>query len=114
MAGHMDEAAYKADVSNVWRVTAILSVITIVEVVMALIYIRQPYMPLIALNIILAVLSLGKAFYIVGEFMHLKHENKVLIITLGLPLIFLVWALIAFVHEANAWSIMKTLGGFGQ
>lgn len=118
MGAHMDEASYKKDVSTVWKVTVILSVITILEVAFALWYIYSPglqdILPRIALNIFFIVMSIAKAFYIIAEFMHLRHEKKVLIVSLGIPLIFLVWAIIAFMSEANAWNHMKTLGGFGQ
>ncbi|MCB0502162.1 MAG: cytochrome C oxidase subunit IV family protein [Bacteroidetes bacterium] len=118
MGAHMDDATYKKDVSTVWRVTVILSIITIFEVAIAMLHIYSPgfqaICPRIVLNIIFIIASIGKAFYIIAEFMHLRHEKKVLIVSLGVPLIFLVWAIIAFMHEANAWNHMKTLGGFGQ
>ncbi|MEZ5008471.1 MAG: cytochrome C oxidase subunit IV family protein [Chitinophagales bacterium] len=118
MGAHMDDAAYEKDVSTVWRVTVILSIITIVEVAVALFHLNSPgfqaIFPRLFLNIFFIIASIGKAFYIIAEFMHLRHEKKVLIVSLGIPLIFLVWAIIAFMSEANAWNHMKTLGGFGQ
>ena len=117
MAGHMDDASYKEGVSNVWKVTVILSIITVVEVFFALLYIYSPgfqsLCPRIVLNVFFIIASIGKAFYIIAEFMHLKHESRILMVTLGLPLIFLLWAIISFMHEANAWLHMKQLGGFG-
>ncbi|MEZ5003603.1 MAG: cytochrome C oxidase subunit IV family protein [Chitinophagales bacterium] len=118
MGAHMDDATYKKDVSTVWKVTVYLSIITIFEVAIAMLHIYSPgfqaICPRIVLNIIFIIASIGKAFYIIAEFMHLRHEKKILIVSLGVPLIFLVWAIIAFMHEANAWNHMKTLGGFGQ
>ncbi|MBK8353133.1 MAG: cytochrome C oxidase subunit IV family protein [Saprospirales bacterium] len=45
--------------------------------------------------------SLAKAAYIIGEFMHLKYEKRVFMLSIGLPLAFLVWAIIAFGVEGN-------------
>ena len=108
----LDETTYKNEVKGVWRVTLWLSIITVLEVGFALLYIYniggfEDMFPRIALNITFIVASLLKAFYIIAEFMHLKHENRALIISMGIPLIFLVWAIIAFMHEADAWYHMK-------
>ncbi len=111
MAGHMSESEYKENVRSVWKVTAWLTIITIIEVVFALVYIKHQFAPRWALNLIFIIASLGKAFFIIAEFMHLKYEKRALIISLAIPLIFLVWALIAFVWEADAWWHMKGFGG---
>jgi len=47
-------------------------------------------------------MTIVKAFYIVGEFMHLKHEVKSLIWTLLIPCIFVVWLLIALIAEGGS------------
>jgi cytochrome c oxidase subunit IV len=47
-------------------------------------------------------LTFVKAFYIVSEFMHLKHETKVLIWSIILPMIFVVWLVIALLYEGGA------------
>jgi cytochrome c oxidase subunit 4 len=39
-----------------------------------------------------------KAFYIVSEFMHLGHEVKGLIYSVILPMIFIVWLIVALVN----------------
>ena len=41
--------------------------------------------------------------------MHLTYEKRALIISLAVPLVFLVWAIIAFSWEASAWFHMKGL-----
>ena len=43
-----------------------------------------------------------KAGYIVGEFMHLAHEQKSLIWTIALPCAFVVWLLGALFIQADA------------
>ncbi|MEI7581688.1 cytochrome C oxidase subunit IV family protein [Runella sp.] len=47
-------------------------------------------------------MTIIKAFYIVGEFMHLKHEVKSLIWVLLIPCIFVVWLLIALISEGGS------------
>jgi cytochrome c oxidase subunit IV len=47
-------------------------------------------------------LTIVKAFYIVGEFMHLRHEVKSLIWSILLPMIFVVWLIVALIVESGA------------
>ena len=53
-------------------------------------------------NVVFIGLTLVKAFYIVAEFMHLKHEAKVLMWSIVLPIIFIVWLLVALLVEGEA------------
>ena len=48
------------------------------------------------------ILTIVKAFFIVAEFMHLKHEVKVLIYSVVVPLIFVVWFVIALIFEGGS------------
>jgi cytochrome c oxidase subunit IV len=48
---------------------------------------------------VFVVLTIVKAAFIVGEFMHLKYETKVLFWSILIPLIFIAWMLVAFVYE---------------
>lgn len=50
---------------------------------------------------------MAKAFYIVGYFMHLKHELRNLIMTIVVPLILFVWFIIAFLYEGNSYHNLK-------
>ncbi|ALD20330.1 cytochrome C oxidase subunit IV family protein [Hymenobacter sp. DG25A] len=52
-------------------------------------------------NSIFIVMTILKAFFIVGEFMHLKHETKGLIWTILIPMALLVWLLVALVTEGS-------------
>lgn len=101
---HIDDAAYNSQVNAVWKATAWLTVITIVEVGIALLYLYMfTSWPRMAVNIFFILASAMKAFFIVGEFMHLKYEQRAFIISLGVPLIFLIWAIIAFSVEGSFW-----------
>jgi len=46
-------------------------------------------------------MTIVKAFYIVGEFMHLKHEVKSLIWAVLIPTLFVVWLLVALIYEGG-------------
>jgi cytochrome c oxidase subunit IV len=64
------------------------------------------------LNIFVIVMSLLKAWYIVGVFMHLKYEVMNLIATVLFPLVFLVWAIIAFLWEGDWYGHAQAAGLF--
>ncbi len=50
------------------------------------------------------VLTLFKAFYIVAEFMHLKHEVKRLAWTILVPFLFIIWLIIGMIVEGDYWG----------
>lgn len=60
-------------------------------------------------GIALVVLSLYKAYFIVYEFMHMGHEVPSLRLTVLMPMLLLVWAIIAFFQEGNAWKERREL-----
>jgi cytochrome c oxidase subunit 4 len=51
---------------------------------------------------IFILLTIVKAFYIVGEFMHLKHEAKSLIWSILVPMLFVAWLILALLLEGDA------------
>ncbi|PJJ47980.1 MULTISPECIES: cytochrome C oxidase subunit IV family protein [Hymenobacter] len=53
-------------------------------------------------NSILIVLTIFKAFFIVAEFMHLKHETKGLIWSILVPMALLIWLMVALITEGSA------------
>ncbi|MEM6346337.1 MAG: cytochrome C oxidase subunit IV family protein [Bacteroidota bacterium] len=50
------------------------------------------------------VLTIFKAFYIVAEFMHLRHEVKRLGFVILVPFIFIVWLIIGLIWEGGSWG----------
>lgn len=56
------------------------------------------------MNITMIAMSLYKAYLIVYEFMHMKYEAKGLKLSVVLPTCLLIWAVIAFLYEGNAWK----------
>lgn len=103
----MSNEEYNAGVKAVWRVTGILAIVTIVEVAGALIY--PDTMPRMVLNLFFIVMSIAKAYYIIAVFMHMGHERKAMQLTVLLPTLFLVWAIIAFLWEGSAWLSMRSI-----
>ncbi|MGB3074357.1 MAG: hypothetical protein WBB36_03500 [Chitinophagales bacterium] len=97
-------------VKLIWRTTLWLSIITIVEIVLAVSlteFFTQNGM-LLVLNAFYIIMSLAKAFFIVSVFMHLKFEIKFLAITILIPMTFLLFAVIALLAEGDSWLHMRT------
>ncbi|NJN24850.1 MAG: cytochrome C oxidase subunit IV family protein [Cyclobacteriaceae bacterium] len=96
--------ANKAEISKLWKIAGILLLITLVEFVFA--FTLPEHWKLMKISIFVG-LTFVKAFYIVSEFMHLKHETKLLVWSIALPLIFVVWMVIALVYEGEAISSVR-------
>ncbi len=97
---------YNSQVKAVWRATIILSVVTVVEVMFALLYMNMyPNHdgPRMLLNSFFILMSLAKAYFIVAEFMHVRYETRALTLTILVPLFFLIWFIIAFLWEGAEW-----------
>jgi len=92
----------KKKVKKLWKIALILGIITAIEFVMAF---TLPRGSLLYAGFI--GLTLVKAFYIVSEFMHLKYEVKALIWSILLPIIFVIWLIVALLAEGG--SIFKAL-----
>jgi cytochrome c oxidase subunit IV len=81
-------------IKKLWTVAGILLLITIIEFIIAFSVPTGTFK-----TTIFVVLTIVKAAYIVGEFMHLKYETKILFWAILIPLIFIAWMLVAFVYE---------------
>ena len=86
----------------------ILAVVTVVEVLIALTgkgYIVEGYhAPKLLMNSLMISMSIYKAYLIVFEFMHMKYEARGLMMSVLLPIGLLIWAIISFLYEGNAWK----------
>ncbi len=89
-------------IKKLWTVAGILGIITAIEFGIAFL---MPHGPL--KTAIFVGLTIVKAAYIVGEFMHLKYETKVLFWSILIPIVFIAWMLVAFVYEGSAISIAR-------
>ena len=56
------------------------------------------------MNTVMIGMILYKAYLIVFEFMHMKYEAKGLMLSVMLPICLLIWAIIAFLYEGDAWK----------
>ena len=83
-------------IAKLWKTAGILLAITVVEFIIAF---TMPHGA--AKTFLFVILTIVKAGYIVGEFMHLRHEVKVLFWAVLLPMIFIGWMLVAFVYEGT-------------
>lgn len=93
---------YKKNVSKIWKTTAILSIVTIIEVAVA-VGVEMPYSLLAAF---VSVVSIIKAVYIMGVFMHLGQETKGFKFAILFPFIFLIWAFVAFSLDGLSYKGM--------
>jgi cytochrome c oxidase subunit 4 len=94
-------------VRTLLRVFWILLIVTIVEVGFAFLHYFTDFPPRPLLNAIFIGLTIVKAFFIVAEFMHLRHELKNLVFSILLPLLFIIWGITAFLADGNSWKHMK-------
>lgn len=98
MAHSGAEAHSGFDKAAVWRTFWILLIATTIEFIIAF---TVPYEMKWTRISIFVGLTIVKAFYIVGEFMHLKHEVKTLIWSIILPCLFVVWLIVALLVEGG-------------
>ncbi len=91
----------------VYKGMILLGVITLIEVFIALVgnghIIEGFHLPKWIMYPAMILFSLYKAYFIISEFMHMKYENKGLVISAAWPMILIVWAMIAFLNEGGAW-----------
>jgi cytochrome c oxidase subunit IV len=84
------------NIKRIWQVAGLLAVVTGIEFLIAF------TMPANILRVSIFIgLTIVKAFYIVADFMHLRHEVKTLIWSILIPLIFIVWLIIALLMEGS-------------
>jgi len=86
---------------TIWITFYILLAITAFEFVIA--FVKGPAgLPKLLVITVFVTLTLVKAFYIVAEFMHLKHEAKGLIMSVVIPITFIIWLLVALLTEGGS------------
>jgi len=103
---HIEHHQNKNEVRNV---TIILSILTIIELVLGfwMMDMKEGSTARLATKITIIVLMLVKAYYIVGYFMHLKHELRNLIMTVAVPMLLFVWFIIAFLYDGNSFRNLR-------
>lgn len=93
------QPADKAKIKKIWMTALWLAIITALEFAVAF---TVPLEMSMTRVVIFVAMTIVKAAFIVGEFMHLKYEVKVLMWSILLPMILIVWMLVAFVYEGAA------------
>lgn len=91
------QPADRKKILGIWKVALYMFLITAVEYVFA--FMMDAGM---LRSVIFVTLTIVKAGYIVGEFMHLRHEIKGLFYSIVLPMIFIVWLIVALVNLEGA------------
>ena len=106
---HLDHEAHNAEaIAEIKKVTIILSVFTIIELILGFWMISMTSESLkLAIKGTIVILMMAKAFYIVAYFMHLKHEVKNLIMTIIVPLSLFVWFIGAFLWDGSSFRNLR-------
>jgi cytochrome c oxidase subunit 4 len=96
-------------VKEIVKVTVILSILTVIELILGYWMIGMGLDSGLRLAVkgTIVILMMAKAFYIVGYFMHLKHEIKNLIMTIVVPLCLFIWFIIAFLYDGNSFRNLR-------
>jgi cytochrome c oxidase subunit IV len=98
---------------RIWKTTAILSGLTIAELVLGYVIYNMHqsadynHTLVFALKGIIIILSMAKAFYIVSIFMHLGDEIRNMIMTIIVPLMLFIWFIIAFLYDGVSWKNLR-------
>jgi cytochrome c oxidase subunit IV len=100
--------SYSEAKSKALKIIILLGVITLVEVIFALLgkgyIIEGVHFPILIMGGAMIIMSLVKAYFIVYEFMHMKYEVPGLVRSVLLPTLLLIWAIIAFFQEGSTWK----------
>src|SRR6202012_3868134 len=97
-AGHQSGHPTEFNAKPIWRTFWIL---------LAIILLKTGFPPKLVVNGLYLILTCAKAFYIIAEFMHLRHEIKNLIMTIAVPALLFVWFIIAFLWDGNSYRELR-------
>ena len=112
----MGHLSYEASIKAVYRGLILLGFVTLVEVFISLlakghiIKGAEDYKAILYISGLLIIgPSLYKAYFIIYDFMHMRYEVKGLAMSVLLPTLLLVWAIIAFFQEGGSWKARRDL-----
>lgn len=106
---HAEHGAHEEgmDKKRIWRVFWILFGITCIEFFIALYLVpNYPSFHPFA-NPLYIILTLLKAFFIVGYFMHLKFERMSLIFAIIVPILFIIGLILVLTNESHHWIDLR-------
>ena len=102
-----DHKSYDESVAAVWKGLGLLALVTLIEVGLSLAkaqdWAKDLQWLFVLLALLIIVLSIYKAYFIIYEFMHMRYEVKGLAASVLLPTFLLLWGVIAFFYEGDAW-----------
>jgi cytochrome c oxidase subunit IV len=111
VAAHSHDEQHTFDRKLIWRTFRVLLYITLFELALAIGYYEMtfsnPTLVKHLLNGVFAVLTLAKAFFIIAEFMHLRHEIRNMIMTIAIPALLFIWFLTAFLWDGNSYKNLR-------
>ena len=85
---------------DIWKSFWILTAITVFDIFIY--FLPEAYCQRGLKNFLFIAFGILKAFYIVGTFMHMKHEKMSLMAIIFLPLSLLIYLIALSLHEGNA------------
>ncbi|MBK8519434.1 MAG: cytochrome C oxidase subunit IV family protein [Ferruginibacter sp.] len=100
---------------RIWKTFWVLSALTVVELGLGyFLYWKHgelSYALTLSTKLLIAFLTLAKAYYIVSIFMHLGDEIRNMIMTIIVPLLLFVWFIAAFLWDGNSWKTLRNTDG---
>ena len=110
--GHAEAAAHEEghgfDTKAIWRTFWILLIITCIELVVGMFVAPHfPHTTKVWFNILYIIFTGAKAFYIIAEFMHLRHEIKNMIMTIAIPALLFIWFIGAFLWDGDSFKQLR-------
>ena len=104
---HGHEEKHSFDTKAIWRTFWILLIITCIELVIGMFIAPHYHSMKLMFNILYIIFTAAKAFYIIAEFMHLRHEIKNMIMTIAVPALLFVWFITAFLWDGNSYKNLR-------
>jgi cytochrome c oxidase subunit IV len=96
---------------RIWKTFWVLSLLTVIELALGyFLYYKHgglSYGFTLSTKLVIAALTLAKAYYIVSIFMHLGDEIRNMIMTIVVPLMLFIWFIAAFLWDGNAWKNLR-------
>lgn len=89
----------KSHTGLIWRTFWILLIVTALEFLVAFTIPHEYKVLRIAIFVGMTII---KAYYIVSVFMHMKYEVKALVWSILLPMIFVIWLIVALLIESGS------------
>jgi uncharacterized membrane protein len=94
---------------RIWKTFWLLLIITVIELMLGLfIYaVGMPSWVILFIKGVIVILTLAKAFYIAGIFMHLGDEIRNFIMTIVVPLFLFIWFIAAFIWDGSSYRAKR-------